>query len=258
VLGCVSRSVRDTARFVDVTNGFDQRDPYSLARVGGWEAGLGTRELRGKRAVIAPDLGIAVVHPEVAEMVVTHGEALARDAGLELVDVPAKLPELGYEWALSGLSEVLALVGDRYPDCEPDLTLEIGFGLKVATEVYNLEARARIENRRTAMNEAMAEILDQVDFVIAAANPDVAFAAEGPLPTQVGDRQAELGNNGALTIPANVFGNPACSIPIGTTRGLPVGLQVIGRHFEEPLLLDLALTVERERPWPLVAPDSPL
>ena len=40
-------------------------------------------------------------------MVVTHGEEPARDAGLELVDVPVKLPELGYEWALSGLSEVL-------------------------------------------------------------------------------------------------------------------------------------------------------
>jgi Asp-tRNA(Asn)/Glu-tRNA(Gln) amidotransferase A subunit family amidase len=258
VLGCVSRSVRDTARFIDVTNGFDHRDPYSLARVDGWERGLGTRNLRGKRAVIAPDLGVAVVHPEVTAMVVEHGEALARDAGLELVDVPVKLPELGYEWALAGLSEVLALLGDRYPDCEPDLTLEIGFGLKVATEIYNLEARARIENRRTAMNEALADVFDQVDFVIAAANPDVAFAAEGPLPTTVGEQQVDLGNNGALTIPANVFGSPACSIPIGTSRGLPVGLQVMGRHHEEPLLLDLALVAERERPWPLVAPRSPV
>jgi Asp-tRNA(Asn)/Glu-tRNA(Gln) amidotransferase A subunit family amidase len=258
VLGCVSRSVRDTARFIDVTNGFDHRDPYSLARVDGWERGLGTRNLRGKRAVIAPDLGVAVVHPEVTAMVVEHGEALARDAGLELVDVPVKLPELGYEWALAGLSEVLALLGDRYPDCEPDLTLEIGFGLKVATEIYNLEARARIENRRTAMNEALVDVFDQVDFVIAAANPDVAFAAEGPLPTTVGEQQVDLGNNGALTIPANVFGSPACSIPIGTSRGLPVGLQVMGRHHEEPLLLDLALVAERERPWPLVAPRSPV
>jgi aspartyl-tRNA(Asn)/glutamyl-tRNA(Gln) amidotransferase subunit A len=74
----------------------------------------------------------------------------------------------------------------------------------------------------------------------------------------VGDQQADLGNNGALTIPANVFGSPACSIPIGRTRGLPVGLQVLGRHFEEPLLLDLALIAERERPWPLVAAGSPV
>jgi Asp-tRNA(Asn)/Glu-tRNA(Gln) amidotransferase A subunit family amidase len=258
VLGCVSRSVRDTARFIDVTNGFDQRDPYSVVRVDGWERGLGTRDLRGKRAVVVPDLGTAVVHPEVTEMVVEHGEALARDAGLELVDVPVKLPELSYEWSLAGLSEILAILGDRYPDCEPDLTLEIGFGLKIAAEVYNLQVRANIENRRIATNEAMADLFDEVDFVIAASNPDIAFAAEGPLPTQVGDRQVELGNNGALTIPANVFGNPGCSIPIGTSRGLPVGMQVMARHHEEPLLLDLALIAERERPWPLVAPGSPV
>jgi aspartyl-tRNA(Asn)/glutamyl-tRNA(Gln) amidotransferase subunit A len=258
VLGCVSRSVRDTARFIDLTNGFDQRDPYSLVRVDGWERGLGTHDFRGKRAVIVPDLGVAAVHPELTEMVVEHGEALARDAGLELVDVPVKLPELSYEWSLAGLSEILAILGDRYPDCEPDLTLEIGFGLKMATEIYNLQVRANIENRRIATNEAMADVFDQVDFVIAASNPDIAFAAEGPLPTMVGDRQVDLANNGALTIPANVFGNPGCSIPIGTSRGLPVGLQVMARHHEEPLLLDLALIAERERPWPLVAPGSPI
>jgi len=259
VLGCLSRSVRDTARFLDVANGFDHRDPYSLLRVDGWEAELGSHidELRGKRVVIAPDLGAAVVHPEVAELVVAAGEALAADAGLEVVDVPVKLPDLGYEWALAGLSEVLMELGDRYPDCEPDLTLEIGFGLKLATDLYDLQTRARIEARRTAMNETMADIFDQVDFVIAASNPDVAFAAEGPLPTEVDGVRTELGNNGALTIPANVFGSPAISIPVGSSRDLPVGMQVLARHHEEALLLDLALLVERERPWPLVAPGSP-
>jgi Asp-tRNA(Asn)/Glu-tRNA(Gln) amidotransferase A subunit family amidase len=174
------------------------------------------------------------------------------------VDVPVKLPELGYEWALAGLSEVLMELGDRYPDCEPDLTPEIAFGLKVATEVYDLPTRARIEERRTAMNEAMAELFDEVDFVIAASNPDVAFAAEGPLPTEVDGVVAGFENNGALTIPANVFGNPAVSIPVGTSRRLPVGMQVLGRHHDEALLLDLALVVERERPWPLVAPGAPV
>jgi len=257
VLGCLSRSVRDSARFLDVTNGFDHRDPYSLLRVDGWEAGLGTHDVRGKKVAIAPDLGVAVVHPEVAEIVQCNAEALVKDAGLELVELPVKLPELSYEWALAGLSEVRLELADLYPDCEPDLTLEIAFGLKVATEIYNLDARARIEAQRTAMNEAMAEIFDDVDFVIASSNPDVAFAAEGPLPTEVAGTRTELGNNGALTIPANVFGSPAISIPVGTSRGLPVGMQVMARHHAEALLLDLALLVERERPWALVAPGSP-
>jgi Asp-tRNA(Asn)/Glu-tRNA(Gln) amidotransferase A subunit family amidase len=260
VLGCLSRSVRDTARFVDVTNGFDHRDPYSLLGVDGWEAGLGSHvdQLRGKRVAVTPDLGVAVVHPEVAEIVQRNAEALVADAGLELVDLPVELPELSYEWALAGISEVRMELGDLYPDCEPDLTLEIGFGLKLATEIYNLDARARIEAQRTAMNEAMAEIFDEVDFVITSSNPDVAFAAEGPLPTEVAGTRTELGNNGALTIPANVFGSPGISIPVGESRGLPVGMQVMARHHHEALLLDLALLVERERPWPLVAPASPL
>jgi aspartyl-tRNA(Asn)/glutamyl-tRNA(Gln) amidotransferase subunit A len=65
-----------------------------------------------------------------------------------------------------------------------------------------------------------------------------------------------IGNNGALTIPANLTGNPAVSIPAGLVDGLPVGLQIIARHHEEQLLLDLARIVERERPWPLVAPSA--
>ena len=59
---------------------------------------------------------------------------------------------------------------------------------------------------------------------------------------------------GALTILSNIYGNPAVSIPAGTVDGLPVGMQVLGRHHEDALLFDVALAVERERPWPLVAP----
>ena len=66
--------------------------------------------------------------------------------------------------------------------------------------------------------------------------------------------EAAVGNNGALTIPANTTGHPAVAIPIGLVDGLPVSMQVIGRRHAEQLLLDLAHVVERERPWPLVAP----
>src|SRR5207237_537804 len=64
----------------------------------------------------------------------------------------------------------------------------------------------------------------------------------------------DLVSMGALTIISNIYGNPAVSIPAGTIDGLPVGMQVLGRHHEDALLFDVALAVERERPWPMVAP----
>ena len=70
----------------------------------------------------------------------------------------------------------------------------------------------------------------------------------------VARRFPDLVNMGALTIVANIYGNPAVSIPAGTVGGLPIGLQVLGRHHEDELLFDVALAVEHERPWPLVAP----
>jgi Asp-tRNA(Asn)/Glu-tRNA(Gln) amidotransferase A subunit family amidase len=258
VVGCVARSVRDVARWFDVCSGYHPRDPYSLPRVDGWERDLGTRDLRGLSAVIAPDLGNAVVLPQVEARVREAGEALARDAGLRLVDVPVRLPRLGFEWAMANLSQLRKALGDRWPACKDDLTLEMAFGLDLADRVFNLEMAGRVEAQRTEANERMADLFDDVDFVICATNPDVAFPAEIGLNTRVGNLSVGPENNGVLTIPANIVGNPAVSIPAGTVDGLPVGMQVIGRHHADALLLDLARVVENERPWPLVAPGAPV
>lgn len=257
VLGCLARSVRDVARWYDVTSGHDRRDPYSLPRIDGWEANLGSYDLAGKRVAIAPTLGAAIVRADVEEVVREAGEALAKAAGLDLVDLPVTLPGLGAEWAMENLDTLLVDLEGLYPDCADDLTMEMAFGLRLATEVYNLEMAATCEKNRTAANEAMASVFDHVDFVVAATNPDVAYPAPVTMNTRVGDLQVGVENNGALTIPANITGNPAISIPAGTFEGLPVGMQVIGRHHEDALLLDLARVVEQERPWPLVAPGAP-
>ena len=128
-------------------------------------------------------------------------------------------------------------------------------GVQATVDHYNVDVAVRAENARIELNEAMASLFDQAELVFAATNPDVAFEADGRLPTVFGGKEAKAINNGALTIPSNIYGNPAISIPVGTdAAGLPVGLQVLAPHHHEEHLLDVALAVERERPWPLVAP----
>lgn len=267
LMGCLARSVRDVARYYDVCSGYDMRDPYSLPKIDGWERDLGTRDRRGLRVGILPSLnGYAVVRSEVEDLVVEAGEQLAKAAGLTIVeDVKVDLPALGFEWAMTNLPTLKTYLGDRWPDCADDMTMEMAFGLKLAEQVFNLDLSGNAEVARTRANEAMAEIYDQVDIVLCATNPNVAYPADVSLnmelggggPTVMGIDVQAATNNGALTIPANIVGNPSCSVPIGTIDGLPVGMQIMGRHHEDAVLLDLAAVLERERPWPLVAPSAP-
>lgn len=259
--GCLSRSVRDTARWFDVCNGHDPREPLSLPRVGGWEAGLGTHadELRGRRVAIVPDWGAAVVSPVMWELIEEAATALIDECGMIRVDgVDTELPRMGAAWSVANSVGLIEKLEEHWPECADDLTPEIRMAMETAPGQYGADARIKLERRRSELNEAMARIFDPgqggVDFVMTATNPDVAFDAEGPLPNTFGGIRAGAKINGRLTFPANMYGNPAVSIPAGTVDGLPIGLQVVGRHFDEELLLELALGVERHRPWPLVAP----
>jgi Asp-tRNA(Asn)/Glu-tRNA(Gln) amidotransferase A subunit family amidase len=257
VKGCQARSVRDVARWYDVCAGYDFRDPYSLPSAGRWEAELGTHDLSGLRVAVVPDLGRAVVRPEVEANVRDAATPLIGDLGLVQVDVDIDLPGLGFEWAMSNLAQLANDLEGLWPDCKDELTREMAMGMEMAHASYDLAMAARVEARRTELNEALAEVFDEVDLVISATNPDVAYPAEITANTRVGDQKVGLENNGLLTIPANIVGNPAISVPVEPAFGLPIGMQVMARHHQDAVLLDLALHVERTLPWPLVAPGAP-
>jgi aspartyl-tRNA(Asn)/glutamyl-tRNA(Gln) amidotransferase subunit A len=264
-LGCLTRSVRDTARYFDACNGFDPRDPLSLPAVSGWEAGLGSHDLRGMTVAILPELGIARVRQEVAELVDATALQLANAAGLRMVDVIPTLPPLRGQWAMANQPAFVADLGSAYPDRVHELSEGMRLGLESAMERYTLEKAGALETYRRQLNEAMADLFAQADFVMCSTNPDVAFIAEGPPPSTIlgADLIHELGftraimNQAALTAPSNLNGSPAVSIPAGVVDGLPVGLQVLAGHHREPLLLDVALVAEQQLAWPKVAPGSP-
>jgi aspartyl-tRNA(Asn)/glutamyl-tRNA(Gln) amidotransferase subunit A len=258
-IGGMTRSVRDTARWFDICNGHDTTDPLSLPKVSGWEAGLGSTPVAGLRVAIVPDWGGAVVSPAMWNVLLEAADHLVASAKLRRIDgVDTALPRMGAAWSISGMIEIASALGDMWPACAEDLTPEMRMGLQLTEGRYNAAERAKIEARRTALNMRMAEIFQQVDLVITASNPDVAFIAEGPLPNTFGGVKAGAGNNGLLTFPCNLHGNPGISVPAGTVDGLPVGLQIIGPHFSEQVLLELAHVLERERPWPLTAPSAPI
>jgi Asp-tRNA(Asn)/Glu-tRNA(Gln) amidotransferase A subunit family amidase len=296
VLGNLARSVRDAARLYDVCAGLDPYDPTSLPSPGGWEAGLGTQDLRGARVAVVPALGGVTLEPGVEACIREAASALIADAGMVEVDVAVDPPNLAAQWMMGNLATLLADLGDRWPDCAGDLTEEVAIGLRLAETAYNLRTASVAEGLRVEANKVMAAAFEQVDFVVAATNPGPAFPADASkssstpdfldwalanpvtkgalrgvllgtrvvsafapkvpnaLLTQASRRFPDLVNMGALTIISNIYGNPAVSIPAGTVDGLPIGLQVLGRHHEDARLLDLALAVERARPWPLVAP----
>ncbi len=296
VVGNLSRSVRDAARYYDVCAGTHTYDPTSLPSPGGWEAGLGTGELAGRKVAIVPSLGGVTLEPGVEDRIRAEAKALLADTGMVEVDLRVEPPNLAAQWMMGNLATLLAELGDRWPRCAGDLTDEVAIGLRLSQSLYNLNTAAAAEELRIQANEAMAAAFDQVDFVIAATNPGPAFAAESATSSDVDSfvdwakssdiagyglraalfairaastvwpqipsailgqasaRFPDLVNMGALTIISNIYGNPAVSIPAGTVDGLPVGMQVLARHHADALLFDVALAVERERPWPLIAP----
>ncbi|MBV9934941.1 MAG: hypothetical protein JO367_11620, partial [Actinobacteria bacterium] len=292
------RSVRDAARYYDVCAGTAPYDPTSLPNPGGWEAGLGTHELRGRKVAIVPNLGGVTLEPGVEDRIRAEAKALIADTGMVEVDVAVEPPNLAAQWMMGNLATLLSDLGNEWPKCAPLLTEEVAVGLRLSQSLYNLNTAAAAEGLRVEANNVMARAFEQVDFIIAATNPGPAFAADAAtsssessfidwaksnevarylfqgvlfgvrmaasaapkLPAALlataSKRFPDLVNMGALTIISNIYGNPAVSIPAGTVDGLPVGMQVLAPHHQDALLFDVALAVERERPWPMVATPS--
>ena len=233
VRGCLSRSVRDIARYFDVTQRLRSPRPVQPAP----RRGLGSRARhvhdaarQARRDRARPrHRGRAIA--EVAAMVVTHGEALARGrrarARRRAGEAPRARLRVG---AGRAYRRSLAILGDRYPDCEADLTL--GDRLRAEDRDRGVRPRGPRPHRepphRDERDHGRRLRRGRLRHR-SRPTPTSRSAAEGPLPTHVNGQNVGAGQQRRADDPGEHLRQPGDADPVGTDRGLPVGLQVLGR-----------------------------
>jgi aspartyl-tRNA(Asn)/glutamyl-tRNA(Gln) amidotransferase subunit A len=126
----------------------------------------------------------------------------------------------------------------------------VGFGAEVKRRVmlgtYALSAGyydayyVKAQQVRTLIKSEFDAVLETVDAILAPTSPTVAFKIGAKV-----DDPLAMYLNDACTLPVNIAGLPGISVPCGLSDGLPVGLQVIGRAFDEPTVLRVADAYER-------------
>jgi Asp-tRNA(Asn)/Glu-tRNA(Gln) amidotransferase A subunit family amidase len=112
-----------------------------------------------------------------------------------------------------------------------------------------------VERERRELEHRVAGLFEHTDVLLTPTNACPPFAAEGPMPEEIGGRPCHAGHAALLTMLANLVNLPSISLPAGLTAdGLPVGLLVTAPRHREDLCLRLARIWEQAAPWPRRAP----
>jgi Asp-tRNA(Asn)/Glu-tRNA(Gln) amidotransferase A subunit family amidase len=247
-LGPMTRTVRDAALMMNACAGADPRDQYSLPADGvDYVKTLGGR-LKGLRVAYSETLGFApAVDPEVrAATRAAAGEFRKLGCRVDFVDPGWPSP---YEcWRtifLGGIATRLAPYRDRRDEIDAGLRPIIEEALSMPPTAY---VQAWFE--RNAWAEHTRRFFEKYDLLL---SPTVATAAfeHGILyPSTIDGRAVSREASSAFTFPFNMTGEPAASVPCGFTRdGLPIGLQIVGRRFEDATVLRASAAFEAARPW---------
>ncbi len=255
VAGCLTTTVGDAARHLDVTAGPDERDRTSLPPPTlSYEQACEELDVGGLRARWSVDLGFAAVEPEVAELAEAAARVLADAAGLALDDAPVHLTDPVRAWLSGGAADLwLDIDEGSWPAVGEQLT---SYSRSVLEQTQDLPVPkyARTFRQRAQLEADLAAVWDQVDVLLTPATAVAAFAAEGPPPGTIAGREVHPAFSVPFTMLGNLCWNPAISVPAGINAdGLPVGLQIMGRRHHDELPLRLGRILEQAQPWPRVA-----
>ncbi|MGD2132260.1 MAG: amidase [Maricaulaceae bacterium] len=253
-LGYLTKTVADTARLLDVTAGPHPSDRLSAPGRGApFEPAIETLSVAGSKVAWSDDLGYAPMEPEVVALARSAFERLAQAAELEVVDVDAALPNVYRAWVADSVSLLAAeLQADGVSFGLLDQRTQRLLAEHVATDLAD---HVRVRRAYAALEEKASALFRSIDVLATPSTSCPAFGADEEIPSEVAGRDATWTGAEPVSMFANVIGAPAISIPAGVTRdGLPVGLQLAARRFDDVVLLRLARILEQVQPWPRLAP----
>jgi aspartyl-tRNA(Asn)/glutamyl-tRNA(Gln) amidotransferase subunit A len=256
VFGVMVTCVADAARHLDVTAGPHDTDRLSLPSSGvHYEEAIERLEVAGLRAMWSPDLGFAVVDPEVASI----GEAAARDlvaaAGLRAVSSPLALTDPVRVWGANGVADLFMHMEEgMWPERAAEFSDYVR-PMLARSEPVTVSRVAMIWQARQRLDEELAGLFEHIDVLLTPTTAVPAFGAEWPMPSEINGTRVHQAMNVPFTMLANLGWHPAASVPAGLTAGgLPVGLQLVCRRHADDVVLRIARLYEQARPWPRLAP----
>ncbi|MHB2165949.1 Asp-tRNA(Asn)/Glu-tRNA(Gln) amidotransferase subunit GatA [Alsobacter sp. R-9] len=263
--GPIARTVRDNAILLRSMAGHDPKDTTSVdLPVPDYEAAVG-RSIKGMRIGIPKEYRVAGMPAEI-EALWEKGARWLRDAGADIVEV--SLPHTKYALPAyyivapaEASSNLARYDGVRYGLRVPgkdiveqyEKTRAAGFGKEVRRRVmigtYVLSAGyydayyVRAQKIRTLIKKDFEDVYAAgVDAILTPATPSAAFG----IGEKGGADPVEMYLNDVFTVTVNMAGLPGIAVPAGfSSEGLPLGLQLIGRAFDEETLFSVAEVIEQ-------------
>ncbi len=274
--GVLARSALDAALLLAAMAGPDPRDSTCIERpVPDYAAGL-ERSMRGLRIGIIREFfgpGLEAGTGAAVQAALDGFRALGAELReLSLPNLPLSVPTYYVVAPAECSSNLSRFDGVRFGHrCDEPRDLRDlyersrgeGFGAEVKrrimTGTYVLSAGyydayyLKAQQVRSLINADFRRAFAKVDVLMGPTSPTPAFALGAKT-----DDPITMYLNDIYTIGANLAGLPAISVPCGLVDGLPVGLQVIGSHFAEELLLAVAHAWQRETDWHRRRPPDPV
>jgi aspartyl-tRNA(Asn)/glutamyl-tRNA(Gln) amidotransferase subunit A len=248
-IGPLTRNVVDAALMTQAMAGPHPWDYTSLeAPPEDYASRLVAADMRGKRIAFSADLGHARVDAAVADAVATAVRAFEEMGAIVEPVTPAwgKLgPDLvRFFWpaTFSGRLQYLPEWEDRM---DPGFVAMLRFAEGMTASQF-----MQMRERRFAYVQAIHEFMQDWDFLLSPAVSVAAFPADLLQPAHWPQHPWDWLSWAEFSYPFNWSGSPAASLPCGfTPEGLPVGLQVVGKRFDDLGVLQASAAFEAARPW---------